>query len=204
MDQLLSIKSIPIEIEVNVQRAELKHIQDKVKNLPTINVTRQNNAVQLQAAPLTINVGSGSAARFDTFSQSELSDTIKLTYEGVARLGANENGGNVSSNNVSHGSSHHIKAQKASKSIESVLNSLPKTHNNSVVSFDNGKLSVNYSMDGSDSGFMLDESQFEFIPGKIEVIINQMPGIEIEYLGDPLYFPRSADPNYEPLVDTLA
>lgn len=202
MNQLLSIKTIPIEIEINVQRAELKHIQDKVKNLPTINVTRQNNGVKLQADPLTINFDSGSTARFDTFMQSDGLDTIKLTYEGVAKLGASDNSNQVSSHHNTQ--SHHIKAHKASRSIESVLNSLPKTHNNSVVSFDNGKLSINYSMDGSGGEFMLDESQFEFVPGKIEVIINQMPGIEIEYLGDPIYFPRSADPNYEPLVDSMA
>ena len=52
--------------------------------------------------------------------------------------------------------------------------------------------------------YNLDRPEFEFIPGSIEFIIEQMPGLDIEYLGDPIYFPRSADPNYEPPLDVFA
>ena len=198
MEQLLSIKTIPIEIEINVQRAELKHIKEKIKNLPTINVTRQNNAIQLQANPITIDFNAPLTPEFDIFEHSSLSNSIKLTYEGVARMNGSDSTVNTQNNN------HKIKVNRASKSIESVLSSLPRTNHNSVVSFDNGKLSVSYSMDGSENNFNFNESEFEFIPGKIEFVIKQMPDIEIEYLGDPIYFPRSADPNYDPIVDTLA
>ena len=47
-------------------------------------------------------------------------------------------------------------------------------------------------------------SGFEFIPGSIEFVVSQMPDLEIEYLGDPIYFPRSADPNYKGEVDVIA
>jgi len=42
----------------------------------------------------------------------------------------------------------------------------------------------------------------EFVPGNIEVIIKEYPRIEITYIGDPIYVPPSADPNYKP-IDTM-
>ena len=102
------------------------------------------------------------------------------------------------------GDSTKIAARSASSSIEAILNKLPKTKNNSV-SYNEGTLSINYSMDNSDGPDIADlSSGFEFIPGSIEFVVSQMPDLEIEYLGDPIYFPRSADPNYKGEVDVIA
>jgi hypothetical protein len=40
-------------------------------------------------------------------------------------------------------------------------------------------------------------AQLEFVPGSVEFIVNQRPRLEIEYTGEPIYFPRSAAPGYE-------
>jgi len=40
-------------------------------------------------------------------------------------------------------------------------------------------------------------TNFEFIPGKIEFEVKQMPKVEIEYLGGPIYVPPSADPEHK-------
>jgi hypothetical protein len=90
-----------------------------------------------------------------------------------------------------------LKANKASRSIEALLSALPKAKNSSGVSFSNGKLNVDYSLDDGVDISALIRSNFEFVPGKIEFIVKQMPRLEIEYLGGPIYFPRSSDPNYE-------
>ncbi|MDE5993427.1 MAG: hypothetical protein K2G87_10315, partial [Oscillospiraceae bacterium] len=124
-----------------------------------------------------------------------------LTYEAVAKLA---DGGNYSSGIKHSGDAGEFSAKRASRSIEAVLQSLPKSRS-SAVSYSDGVLSVNYQMTGSEAVPDLASSQaeFEFIPGSIEFIISQMPELDIEYLGDPIYFPRSADPNYEPIVDVL-
>ena len=99
-------------------------------------------------------------------------------------------------------------SRSSSQSIEAILSRLPKSKESSI-SYNDGTLSINYSMIGSDSssdiGSISDlKNGFEFIPGDIEFIVSQMPDLEIEYLGDPLYFPRSADPNYKGEVDVIA
>ena len=44
----------------------------------------------------------------------------------------------------------------------------------------------------------MNQMQFEFIPGDIEISVKQQPDVLIKYVGGPLYVPPSADPNYQP------
>jgi hypothetical protein len=41
-------------------------------------------------------------------------------------------------------------------------------------------------------------TETDFIPPDLEVEIVEYPKVIIKYIGGPIYFPRSADPNYEP------
>ena len=45
----------------------------------------------------------------------------------------------------------------------------------------------------------MEQGNFKFIPGDIQLSITQQPDVLIEYIGGPLYVPPSADPNYEPI-----
>ncbi|MGN0586364.1 MAG: hypothetical protein ACI4JF_03685, partial [Oscillospiraceae bacterium] len=146
-------------------------------------------------------------ARYDTYTPSvaSSSDSLTLTYDAVAKLPGDDEA--ASALGSGQKSSAHIAARGASRSIEAILNQLPKSKS-SRVSYNDGMLSINYSMDSSssDEEFSLPDlsSGFEFIPGSIEFVISQMPDLEIEYVGDPIYFPRSADPNYKGEVDVIA
>lgn len=44
------------------------------------------------------------------------------------------------------------------------------------------------------------KAERQFTPSKAEVKIDQYPSVKIEYLGDPLYVPPSANPEYEETV----
>lgn len=201
MEQLLSIKHIPIKVEVKVQRAEFKQVENSApSSAPSIQVSAgQNGGLRLQAQPYKVDLSE--SRNYDTYVSSAGNSGITLTYQAVATLA---DGG--SSGAAIHGddSQNHFKTQRASRSIESVLQSLPKSKN-SAVSYSDGTLSINYQLSGdSDVASAKDMPAFEFVPGNIEFIISQMPKLEIEYLGDPIYFPRSADPNYEPPLDVHA
>jgi hypothetical protein len=43
--------------------------------------------------------------------------------------------------------------------------------------------------------------KWNFVPGEIEISIEQYPDIQIEYVGGIRYFPASSDPNYVPLEE---
>lgn len=201
MEQLLSIKHIPIKVEVNVTRGEFKRVENSVPNTPSVKVSpKQGGGLRLQAEPYRMEIPE--SRNYDAYIPSGNYDSgFTLTYEAVAKLA---DGGNQTAGIKQSGEMRQFSAKRASRSIESVLQSLPK-NKNSAVSYADGVLSVNYQMTGTESVAELASShpEFEFIPGSIEFIISQMPELDIEYLGDPIYFPRSADPNYEPIVDVL-
>ena len=195
MEQLLSIKHVPIKVEVKVQRAELKPVENNTSSAPSVQVSaKQGGGVRVQANPYRVNLSEN--RNYDSYVPSANSEnSFSLTYEAIAKIA--ENG------NVQGADNSHFAAQK-SKSIESVLQSLPKGKNNAV-SYADGTLSINYQMPENQSvDITADMAGFEFVPGSIEFVVTQMPEIDIEYLGDPIYFPRSADPNYEAPLDVKA
>lgn len=197
MDQLLSIKHIPIKIEVNVTNAQLKPREaDPLE--PSVKISRGSDGVKVAAQPYKVDI---SSPKLDSYVPTNVQPSkLTLTYDAVAKIGGADGSSEAASTTtVSRGSS---------QSIEAILSKLPKSKESSI-SYNDGTLSINYSMidndSSSDIGSISDlKNGFEFIPGNIEFIVSQMPDLEIEYLGDPLYFPRSADPNYKGEVDVIA
>lgn len=197
MDQLLSIKHIPIKIEVNVTNAQLKPREaDPLE--PSVRISKSSDGVRVAAQPYKVDI---SSQKLDSYVPTNIQPSqLTLTYDAVAKMGGAE-GSSESANTTAV-------SRSSSQSIETILSRLPKTKDSSI-SYSDGTLSIHYSMinndSGSDIGSISDlKNGFEFVPGNIEFIVSQMPELEIEYLGDPLYFPRSADPNYKGEVDVIA
>ena len=212
MEQLLSYKHIPIKVEVKVQRAELKPVEDSGRTsaaAPSVKVSsKQGGGLRLQAEPYRVDLSD--ARNYDTYIPSTGTENgFTLTYEAVAKL---------ADGTQKSGEANGTKQKKPS-SVEAALKALPKSRSKAI-SYNNGTLSINYQMSlpssseasgisgaseaSSDPVEAIQFTEFEFVPGSIEFIITQMPELDIEYLGDPIYFPRSADPNYEPPLDIFA
>ena len=66
-----------------------------------------------------------------------------------------------------------------------------------------GELHIEYHPDQIDATWHTGRGSFEFIPGGVEFIVTQHPQVIIEFVGEPVYVPPSANPNYEPAVDIL-
>lgn len=205
MEQLLSYKHIPIKVEVKVQRAELRPVEDSGKTAsaaPSVKVSsKQGGGLRLQAEPYRVDLSE--ARNYDAYIPSSGTENgITLTYEAVAKL---------ADSTQKSGEASGTRQKKQPSSVEAALMALPKNRNRAV-SYNNGTLSINYQMNmpsetssaSADPLEAIKATEFEFIPGSIEFIITQMPELDIEYLGDPIYFPRSADPNYEPPLDIFA
>ncbi len=202
MDQLLDIRSVPIKVEINITRAQLKPMKDT----PSVNASSMDNGViQLKADSFQMNVNSFQGApavdkNTDTFTISGDDSMLTLTYEGIARFVQGTAG---EDDTYSDGPKVSFNTQKATRTIESVLESISKSNSN--VKYSEGALKVNYAANQSSFDWdKINAPGFEFIPGSIEFVISEMPRLDIEYLGKPIYFPRSADPNYEPLIDINA
>lgn len=197
MDQLLSIKHIPIKIEVHVTNAQLKPKENDPTE-PSVKISKGSDGVRVAAQPYKVDI---SSPKLDSYVPTNVQPSkLTLTYDAVAKMSGSEGASETADTTVA--------SRSSSQSIEAILSKLPKSKDSSI-SYNDGTLSINYSMlnteSGSDIGSISDlKNGFEFIPGNIEFIVSQMPDLEIEYLGDPLYFPRSADPNYKGEVDVIA
>lgn len=191
MDQLLSIKTTPISVEILIDNAQVKYNS----RLPKVEVTRQEGGLQMKADPIKINI--------DTFEMRQsigLKSTatlieevgqkgIKIAYQATAKF-AQEGNELADPNGMSIA---QIAASKLNKQVETALDFLPK--DGPDISWDGGKLSIHYQMDKLDMDWdTTGLENFEFVPGKIEFEVKQLPKVEIEYLGGPIYVPPSADP----------
>ena len=62
-----------------------------------------------------------------------------------------------------------------------------------------GEMNIRYEMDKLNFDWRINQTEFEFIPGDIEISVKQRAEVIVKYIGGPLYVPPSADPNYEPM-----
>lgn len=195
MDQLLNITRVPINIEINVTRAELK----KETQAPTAHITKSGEDMQITAEPIKVNIDNTAAREslgygfknIDTFAKDEAEKGMSVAYQAVASI-VNEGDmlGDLEATPAS------IAASKASRTLETVMEFLPKESPD--ISWSGGTLSINYKADDLNIDWDVHpRPQMEFVPGSIEVIVNELPRVEIEYVGDPIYFPKSAAPGYE-------
>ncbi len=196
MQQLLNITSVPINIEVNVTRAELK--QDT--SGPKVQINRDPGMMRIEAEPIKVNIDNSAAREslgyghknIDTFAKDEAQKGVRIAYEAIATI-VNE-GDAMAAGEATPAS---IAASKASRTMETVMEFLPKEGPD--ITWSGNTLNINYHADplSMDWDVSTTGPAFEFVPGSIEFVVNQLPKVEIEYTGEPIYFPRSAAPGYE-------
>mgnify|MGYP001087788062 FL=1 len=77
------------------------------------------------------------------------------------------------------------------------LDFLPKGGVN--LDWEGGEMQIRYEMDKLNFDWKVDGASFEFVPGDIEISVEQMPDVIIKYVGGAIYVPPSSDPNYKPV-----
>ncbi|MDE6592244.1 MAG: hypothetical protein K2K57_04170 [Oscillospiraceae bacterium] len=195
MSQLLQITRVPIDIEVNVTRAELR--QDS--SAPAVKIHRDPGLMQIQAEPIKVQIDNTAPREslgyghknIDTFARDEAQKGISVAYQAIATI---VNEGDALARGET--TPPDIAAQKVSRTMETIMEFLPKESPD--ISWTGNTLSINYKADPLSMDWDTNmRPKMEFVPGNIEFIVNQLPRVEIEYVGEPIYFPRSAAPGYE-------
>jgi hypothetical protein len=204
MGPLIKITSVPIKLQFNITNPKME-INDEYEKtaakLPRVSRVSDNT---LKADPIKINADSNQ----DTFDNAANDTLATFTYSAVAGFkeveGADSAGVNVDS--VDGVGKKDVRARAASHPIESVLAKLSNGNKNNVVNFQNNTLSINFAMDDISGDMTSDEvreqiKKWNFIPGEIEISIEQYPDVQIEYVGGIRYFPASSNPDYVPLEE---
>jgi hypothetical protein len=153
----------------------------------------------MEARPARLNIDSYQARASVSPAGQRTSDVIRdegqkgirIAYQGTARIV--EEG-----NQIARGSSPvdiAVQNQRAGFSIETFMDFIPKTGPD--FSYDAGVLNINYQVDDKNIDWEhLEAARLIFNPGSVEINVTEHARVEIEYVGEPIYVPPSANPNY--------
>ena len=202
MRQLIEITSVPIEITMKTSRAHL----EQSKGTAELEISRDKGGLSIKSRPIRLNV--------DTFEMRQsIVPSAPRSIEQAAQKG--QDAAYSATAALVHKGELYLKAQFG----ENVDESLSKTaiskemfsqpamsfmpSEQPEISWEPGEMSIRYELDKLEFDWRMNPPEFEFVPGDIEITLEQRPEVRIEYIGGPLYVPPSADPNYEP-VDVKA
>lgn len=201
IEPLLEIKTIPMsfEFKINKARYEINNID------ATFELTKQKGGLQMHMRPTKLKIDTVEA-RYSAGIKSAMRSVedyakqgIKAAYNATATY-AKE--GNLKLNiNIVDNPVAQIAMKKFMSDVDFNLGFIPKEGPD--ISWDIGDVSMSFQMDKLDFDWNIQRPRINFIPGNIEFIIKEYPRVDINYIGNPIFVPPSADPNHKE-IDTFA
>lgn len=201
---LLQITSIPISIEINITPAKLS-LPDNVQK-PEMEVTQTQGEFKIKSMPAKINIDtyqSRASMGYGQYNIQDLAKTeankgIRIAYAATAKI---VNDGDALMNGMTPSQIVRDDVKKEGI-VDSYFEFIPKT--GADLTFHDGILSINYEASELNIDWNnLQYSKLEFTPGTIEFIVKERPRVEIEYIGEPLYFPPLEELGEKKVLDVL-
>ncbi|MBE7008664.1 MAG: hypothetical protein E7422_05965 [Ruminococcaceae bacterium] len=200
MRQLIEITSVPIEIRMKTTNASLEYTRGTAE----MEISRTEKGLDIKSRPIKLQV--------DTFeARSSMVPTTTQSVEQSAQSGQ-QAAYEATATYAQHGKlllnaklgQDMIKQfakeptdEQIQKSGQVGLDFIPKEK--PEIDWEDGDMEIRYEMDKLNVDWKIDQGEFKFTPGDIEISVERQPEVIIKYTGGPIYVPRSADPNYEPV-----
>lgn len=197
MEQLLKITTVPIQYELKINNARLEYSRSNAE----LEISRSDGEFTIKSRPVKLNL--------DTYeARNSVTPTLKRSISHTAQKGEE------AAYSASAAFAKEGQLMLKAKIGEDVLNQIFQQRtqlptgdfqlgfipNASVdIQYQAPDLTIQYEMDKLNFDLKVEQGNFKFIPGDIQLSITQHPDVLIEYIGGPLYVPPSADPNYEPI-----
>lgn len=217
MYPLIEIKTIPIEIRMKMTNAKLEYTSDSYEmeisrsGTAEMEISRSDKGLAIKSRPIRLPFDSfeprdgGTAARQEQGNWQgsyEATSVSSSQQEGIL-FNAHFGLGLMREQEMQ---AIHAQQLQQSQSAQSAPQQLPATPADAMgMSFEweDGELQIRYDMDKLNIDWRLDEGEVTFTPPDLEVTVEQMNRVVVKWLGEPIYVPPSANPNYEP-VDVKA
>ncbi|MDK2968120.1 DUF6470 family protein [Lacrimispora sp.] len=202
MEPLLQIKTIPLKYEMKIQKAELRYTKSKSEVL----INKENGGLDINSKPIksiidtyearsSITPTTMESVRQAAASGLEAASEAAATYTEEAAL--------LLDAKVPNPLDQIFRQRAQMPTGEFGLAFIPTTGPD--LEWSAPDLNIKYQMDKLSFDIRAAKGDFEFIPGSIEFSITQMPDVEIEYIGKPMYVPPSAAKYFDHSpIDVLA
>lgn len=198
MASLIEITSVPIEIEMKVSHARLEY----TRGTADLEISRQDGGLSIKSRPIRLNI--------DTF---ESRNSVHPTVSTAVKNGAMQGQQAAYAATAAYAQQGQLLLEaKVDPQVAAQFSYNPNPNQvptnvgidfipsvGPEIEWDPAVMNIRFEMDKLNFDWRMNQQQFEFIPGDIEISVTQQPDVIIKYVGGPLYVPPSSDPNYEPI-----
>ncbi|NLK64188.1 MAG: hypothetical protein GX289_03735 [Tissierellia bacterium] len=200
MEQLLEIKTIPMSLEMKINRARFEIATADA----TFEMSKTKGGLQMQMKPTRLRIDTVEA-RYSAGIKSAMRSIEDFAKKGVQAgykaVSTYAREGNLMLDiNIMDNPIPEIAMKKFISDVSFNLGFSPSVGPD--ISWDTGGISMSFAMDKLNFDWNIERPQINFIPGSIEFIINEYPNVEIKYVGTPIFVPPSSNPDYKE-IDTL-
>ncbi len=207
MEQLLKITTIPIEYELQINKAEIA----KGSGSAIMEVVPDIEGNRLRGRPIKIQIDSFDARNSITpttmtsvYQNAEKGKTA--AYNAIAQFA--QEGKMLLTTQIGQGAEALDRIFKNRIQLDNVpdvaLGFSPSKPIEISAEGNPYEMRIQYDWDKANFDWKIGAGKIEFIPGTIEIEINQHPEVQIEYIGDPIYVPPSSMPGHGEVVDVKA
>ncbi len=201
MGPLIEIKTVPIELEMKTKNAQLLYSRGTAE----MEISRDKGGVSIKSRPIKVKMDSFEA-------QNSIRPTTVRSIEQAAQKGKQaayeatatyaQRGqlmlrAQVGEELVTQFAEEDFDKQMIAYKQEFGLDFIPK--GGVDLQWEGGEMQIRYEMDKLNFNWKTGGVGFEFVPGDIEISVVQRPEVIIKYVGEPMYVPPSANPNYQPI-----
>lgn len=193
MDQLLDITTTPIKIELKTTPARL----EMESKFASVKISREQGGLEYQIEPLQMEIdntawrNSLNLKNCDTFVRDVAAKGRQAGLDAVAKIVKEGNQLALAHRQVTPAD---IARRNMTRIRESVMDFIPK--GGVKISWNGGTVDFNYTK--SQLNFDVEPSSLDirYVPAQLEYFVSQYPRVDIQYIGEPFYFPASAAPGY--------
>ncbi len=193
--QLLQITVTPTKYELDIERARLEYKQDFVPN-PNMKTEQAEIAIKTEPTQLNIDSYQARASIGLKNSADQMQQRAQQGQEGISQYTAEQVSDGQQMANIEDGVT--IASIIREKVLEQAVSYTAFLPSGSVdLSWVPPEISFEYSGGTVNYDWQVKKNEMSYIPGSVRMRIVEHPSVDIEYVGTPIYIPRSSDPNYE-------
>lgn len=198
MYPLIEIKTIPIEIQMEVEQARLEYARGTAQ----LEISREKGGLSIRSQPIRVNIDTFECRNSivpttATSIRQQAQAGIQGAYQATAvtaREGRLMMEAKIDQDVIPQLAREKTQGQPAKLGMSFLPSVGPD------ISWEGGELSIHYEMDKLNFDWRMEQMSFTFVPGDIEFTMTQRPDVVITYKGEPVYVPPSSAPD-APQVD---
>lgn len=194
--QLIKITSTPIEYEIKIEKASLQMPVDQpaqhTETTPSrLNVQKTQTQLRIDSSQLRYNLNMKTNLQYATdnaeIGKQNVSQVMNEYVNMGKQLSQIQNGTKVSD----------YYRQKMLSDVANIPTIVEKQAGDPEIQWQIGEVNTSFSQASVKHEWQISKNKMEYVPGRFHMDIIQLPKVSIEYVGEPIYIPKSSAPNAE-------